>query len=180
MENEHLQRSVIAFARGGVSAFFSFRDIQELDKILNVSYKVTVMPVNTQFSIAVHLMAGLGYAKDCDMTSAYLAKSINTSPSFVRRVLAKLSKANLVSTTMGKTGSCSLAKKPADISLLDIYKAVDAPKAFAIHDYPEQKSCAVSCSIKAVIGGVLDKTQGSMEKSLDQISLADVIKDLPG
>ena len=150
-----------------------------LDRIQIVSYKVTIMPVNTQFSIAVHLMAGLGYTKGCDITSAYLAKSINTSPSFVRRILAKLSKADLVSTTTGKTGSCLLAKKPADISLLDIYKAVDAPRVFAIHDYPEQKSCAVSCSIKSVIGKVLDKTQCSMEKSLGEISLADVIKDLP-
>jgi len=106
------------------------------------------MPVNTQFSIAVHLMAALGYGAADERTSSQLAASINTSPSFVRRVLAKLSKANLVSTSMGKTGSCALAKKPKDISLLDIYKAVEAPKAFAIHDYPEQKMCMVSCTFK--------------------------------
>jgi Rrf2 family protein len=137
------------------------------------------MPVSTQFSIAVHLMAGLGYGSACDRTSTQLAESVNTSPSFIRRVVAKLSKANLVSTTMGKTGSCSLAKRPKEISLLDIYKAVEAPKAFAIHDYPVQKSCAVSCAIKTAMDKVLDKTQHSMEKSLGEISLADVIADLP-
>ena len=137
------------------------------------------MTVNTQFSIAVHLMAALGYGAADERTSSQLAASINTSPSFVRRVLAKLSKANLVSTSMGKTGSCSLAKRPKEISLLDIYKAVEAPKAFAIHDYPVQKSCAVSCAIKTAMDKVLDKTQHSMEKSLGEISLADVIADLP-
>lgn len=137
------------------------------------------MPVSTQFSIAVHLMAGLGYGVAHDMTSAQLAQSVNTSPSFIRRVLAKLSKADLLSTTMGKAGSTSLARSPEDISLLDIYKAVEAPKAFAIHDYPEQKMCAVSCTIKSSLEKVLSKTQHSMEESLGEISLADVIADLP-
>jgi len=137
------------------------------------------MPVSTQFSIGVHLMAGLGYAPTGEVTSTHLAASVNTSPSFVRRILAKLSKANLVSTTMGKTGSCSLARNPAEISLLDIYRAVEAPKAFVIHDYPEQKACAVSCAIKSSMDKVLSKTQLSMEESLGEISLADVIADLP-
>lgn len=137
------------------------------------------MPVSTQFSIAVHLMAGLGYGVAHDMTSAQLAQSVNTSPSFIRRVLAKLSKADLLSTTKGKAGSTSLARSPKDISLLDIYKAVEAPKAFAIHDYPEQKMCAVSCTIKSSLEKVLSKTQRSMEESLGEISLADVIADLP-
>ncbi|MEP6847830.1 MAG: Rrf2 family transcriptional regulator [Acidobacteriota bacterium] len=137
------------------------------------------MPASTQFSIAVHLMVGLGYGVAHGMTSAQLARSVNTSPSFIRRVLAKLSKADLVSTTMGKTGSTSLARKPTDISLLDIYKAVEAPKAFAIHDYPEQKMCAVSCTIKSSMEKILNKTQSSMEKSLGEITLADVITDLP-
>jgi Rrf2 family protein len=137
------------------------------------------MAVSTQFSIAVHMMAGLGYSGASDMTSTQLAASVNTSPSFVRRVLAKLSKADLVSTTMGKTGSTALARDPKDISLLEIYKAVEAPKAFAIHDYPEQAHCKVSCEIKASLEKVLAKTQNSMEESLAKISLADVIADLP-
>lgn len=137
------------------------------------------MAVSIQFSIAVHMMAGLGYRQVDDATSTQLAASVNTSPSFVRRVLSKLSKAGLVHTKMGKTGSTALARDPQDISLLEIYKAVEAPKAFAIHDYPEQKSCTVSCAIKEAMDKVLEKTQGSMEKSLGEISLADVIADLP-
>src|SRR6266404_551405 len=107
------------------------------------------MAVNTQFSIAVHLMAGLAYRGDESTTSANLATSVNTSPSFVRRVLAKLSKAGLVKTATGKAGACWLARDAGDISLLDIYRAVDAPRAFAIHEYKEQKGCSVSCHIKA-------------------------------
>jgi Rrf2 family protein len=136
------------------------------------------MAVNTQFSIAVHIMAGLAYRCGKDTTSTALAGSVNTSPSFVRRVLAKLSKAELIKTATGKTGACWLAKDASSISLLDIYKAIDAPKAFAIHKYPELKPCPVSCHIKEALEKVLDQTQETMEKSLKKISLAEILKDM--
>ena len=136
------------------------------------------MATNTQFSIAVHLMIALGFKCDRQLTSNELALSINTSPSFVRRILAKLSKANLISTTTGKSGACLLAKKPEDISLLEIYKAVDAPKAFAIHDYPVQNSCRVSCNIAATMQKVLAKAQESLEGNLGETTLAEVIEDI--
>ncbi|MEP7039332.1 MAG: Rrf2 family transcriptional regulator, partial [Acidobacteriota bacterium] len=87
-------------------------------------------------------------------------------------------KANLVTTTTGKTGSTSLAKKADDISLLEIYKAVDAPKTFAIHDYPVQNFCQVSCNIEKVMSKVLEKAQKSFEGSLGETSLAEVIADI--
>ena len=136
------------------------------------------MAVNTQFSIAVHMMAGLAYRRGQETTSATLAMSVNTSPSFVRRILARLSKAGLIETATGKAGSCWLARDPRNISLLDIYRAVDAPRAFAIHTYPEQKPCPVSCHIKAALETALARTQKSMEASLRQISLASIVSAL--
>lgn len=137
------------------------------------------MAVNTQFSIAVHIMAALAHrCGDKDITSGDLAASVNTSPSFVRRVLARLSKSGLVETTMGKSGACALAREPKDVSLLDIYRAVGAPKAFSIHDYNEQKACAVSCRIKQALEKALDKTQTAMESGLADISLKQIVSDM--
>jgi Rrf2 family protein len=136
------------------------------------------MAVNIQFSIAVHILAGLACGCDDGVTSNHLAQSVNTSPSFLRRTLAKLSKAGLVETTTGKTGSCRLAKDAKSISLLDIYKAADAPKAFAIHGYSEQKTCFVSCHIKTALERALAKTQKALEASLAEISLARIVSDV--
>jgi len=133
---------------------------------------------NVQFSIAVHVMAGLACRYDRDTTSATLANSVNTSPSFVRRILAKLSKAGLVKTATGKAGACWLAKDMNAITLLDIYRAVDAPKAFAIHDYAEQKECTVSCRIKSALDKALSRTQKAMETSLKHVSLGEIVTDL--
>lgn len=136
------------------------------------------MATNIQFSIAVHLMAGVACQRERDVTSARLAKSVNTSPSFVRRVLARLSKAGLIETATGKAGACWLAKEARNISLLDIYRAVDAPEAFSIHHYPEQKECYVSCNIKKALEKALNKTQRTMEKTLGGISLAEIVSDV--
>jgi Rrf2 family protein len=136
------------------------------------------MAINTQFPIAVHLMAALGCRRGMDTTSALLATSVNTSPSFVRRTLARLSKAGLVETATGKAGACWLARDAKNISLLDIYKAVDAPKAFSIHHYDEQKVCPVSCHIKAALEKALDKTQSAMESTLAGISLAQIVSQV--
>jgi Rrf2 family protein len=123
-------------------------------------------------------MAGLAFRCEKDMTSTNLAMSVNTSPSFVRRIVAKLSRAGLVETATGKAGACWLAKDTKKISLLDIYRAVDAPKAFAIHTYSEQKVCPVSCRIKTALDKALAKTQKAMESSLKNISLAEIVSDL--
>lgn len=139
---------------------------------------VTIMAVNTQFSIAVHILASLAYRCDRDTTSANLAMSVNTSPSFVRRVLSRLSKAGLVETATGKAGACWLAQDAKQISLLDIYQAVDAPRAFSIHCYAEQRACPVSSNIKSALDKALGKTQKAMEACLDGISLAQIVADV--
>jgi len=136
------------------------------------------MATNTQFSIAVHILAALGYRGDQHTTSAELAYSVNASPSFVRRTLAKLSKAGLVQTATGKGGDCRLARDPRSVTLLDVYRAVEAPKAFAIHSYKAQKPCPVSCHIKSALEHTLATTQRAMESSLAKISLAEVVKDV--
>jgi Rrf2 family protein len=136
------------------------------------------MAVNTQFSIAVHIMAGLAWRCGRDTTSAELAASVNTSPSFVRRVLARLSKAGLVETATGKAGACWLARDARAVSLLDIYQAVKAPKAFSIHHYTEQRACPVSCHIKGALDKALGRTQKAMEASLADINLAKIISEV--
>ena len=136
------------------------------------------MAHNTQFAIATHIMASLAYAPGAEVHSASIAGSVNTGSSFVRRTLAKLSKAGLVETATGKGGACWLARPARDISLVEIYRAVDAPKVFAIHQYPVEKRCPVSCNIKSALNRVLDETQKALEQRLSRISLAQVISDL--
>ena len=133
--------------------------------------------VNTQFSIAVHVLAALANYKRT-FTSEVLAGSVNANPVFVKRILVKLSKAKLVKTTVGKYGGYNLARDPKNISLLDIYSAINPPSAFAIHTYPERKACIVSSNIKDVMGEILTSSQKALENDLKRTTLADVVSNI--
>ena len=133
--------------------------------------------VNTQFSIAVHALAAIANYKSA-FTSEVLAGSVNANPVFVKRILVKLSKAKLVTTTVGKSGGYDLARNPESITLFDIYSAVSPPSAFAIHGYAESKGCVVSSNIKEVMGEVLVDTQKALENDLRRTTLADVVSKI--
>jgi len=118
--------------------------------------------VNTQFSIAVHVLAAIAHHEGV-FTSEILAGSVNANPVFVKRILVKLSKAKLAKTTVGKSGGYGLARSPRSISLLDIYSAVNPPDAF---------------NIKEVMSDVLVGTQEAVRRDLRQTTLADVVSKI--
>jgi Rrf2 family protein len=140
---------------------------------------------NLQFAVSMHIAATLAYRRGEPLTSGELACSVNAEPSFVRRSIAKLAKAGLVATTRGKYGACALARAPDDISLLDIYRAAEAPPAATAHSYPVQPGCPVSCQIQPCMAGVLQDAQADFEAGLARRSLAELVaairtrEDLP-
>jgi len=130
---------------------------------------------SVQFTVAAHIMAALGFRDGVEISSATLAESVNADPTFVRKSLSKLSKAGLVVTKRGKSGASVLARPPRQITLLDIYRASAAPPAFAIHSYPIDKRCPVSCHLKECMSGLLYEAQNSFERSLAKITLARLV-----
>ncbi|WP_406021639.1 Rrf2 family transcriptional regulator [Nocardioides sp. NBC_00850] len=129
---------------------------------------------NTQFSIAVHVLAAIAHHEGT-FTSEQLAGSVNANPIFIKRILVKLSKAKLVNSTVGKSGGYALARSPESISLLDIYSAVIPPEPFAIHTYPENGDCVVSRNIKQVMSDLRAEATEVLEGELRRTSLADVV-----
>jgi Rrf2 family protein len=133
---------------------------------------------NVQFSVAVHMMTALGFHHGKPLISRVLAESVNADPGFVRRSLSKLVKAGLVVTTRGKNGACALARPPEEITLLDIYRASDAPATFAIHNYPVEETCPTSLNIKPCLVGLLEGVQISFEQKLAKTTLADFVAEI--
>ena len=130
---------------------------------------------SVQFTVAAHIMAAPSYFHGEEIPSATLADSVNADPTFVRKSLSKLSKAGLVVTKRGKRGASVLARPPRQITLLDIFRASTAPPAFAIHSYPVNKRCPVSCNLKECMSGVLSQAQYSFETSLAKITVANLV-----
>src|SRR5690242_4193406 len=96
--------------------------------------------VNYQFAFALHIMTALAYFGRI-IDSRTLARSVNTNPVVVRRVLLALRRARLIRTHAGKNGGAELNKSPASISLHDIYEAVLPPPVICPRPHKTWRHC---------------------------------------
>jgi len=56
-----------------------------------------------------------------------IAEEQKIPPSFLAKIVSQLSVAGLLQTSRGARGGVSLARKPEDISLLEVVEAIDGP-----------------------------------------------------
>lgn len=133
------------------------------------------MQISTRFSVGIHILSLLHFRQDSGITSERIAGSVNTNPVVVRRIMGQLKRAGLIHTTPGAAGA-SLARPPETITLLDVYRAVDAVHntLFDIHENTNP-ACPVGANIQVALEGALMEAQAAMEKSLVGVTLADVI-----
>lgn len=132
--------------------------------------------VNQQFAVAVHILTALACNKKDLMNSEGLAKSANTNPVVIRRLLSQLAKAQLVLTMRGKSGGVSLAKEPTHINLKDIYLALSPNESISPRDKTPCKECVVSCSMHSIMSSIADGSQKAMLKYLETQKLSSLVK----
>ncbi|MBO4521358.1 MAG: Rrf2 family transcriptional regulator [Alphaproteobacteria bacterium] len=138
------------------------------------------MQISSRFTVALHVLACIAtFSGQKKVTSVFLAESVNTNAVIIRNILLQLKAAGLIRVDRG-TGGAYL-KQPADeISLLDVYKAIEPlenGKLFRIHENPS-KDCPVGRNIYEVLDGRLSAIQEVMELKLRSMSLADILADL--
>lgn len=136
------------------------------------------MTGNSRFAVSVHILAYLAFRKDVAVPSAEIASSVDTNPVVIRRLLAALVKANLVATHKGATGGFTLTKAPNEITLFDIYHAVEPHPTQGLKRFAPNHRCPVGARIEEILHGVFGRAQTAMEAELSQVSLADVEQQL--
>ena len=133
--------------------------------------------VNQRFTFAVHIMTALAFAGDL-LDSQALARSVNTNPVVVRRLLQSLRRAGLVETYAGKHGGFKLSKSPAHISLLDIYEAVQSRPLIAISERKASRHCRVSCNMKRIMMSVAEAAEDAVRRRLRGITLRQLVRQV--
>ena len=133
------------------------------------------MAANTNFAVAVHALSVLAYLDEL-ATSRFIAESVNTNAVVVRRVLGRLVDAELVRSVPGKNGGFQLARPAKKIRLAEVLRAVDEGSVFRVHNNKRNPRCDISCNIKGVLGGVLERVDGAVERELSKTSLADIVE----
>ena len=124
------------------------------------------MQISSRFTVALHVYACIDTYQDSHkLTSDFIAGSVNVNPVVIRQILQRLKAADLVTVARG-TGGCKIAKPLEDITLWDVYNAVECienGELFHFHENPNQ-SCPVGRNIHYVLDDKLKRIQGAMEK----------------
>jgi Rrf2 family protein len=107
--------------------------------------------------------------------SEQLAESVRTNPVVIRRILCALHEAELVLSQTGAAGGSRLARRPSQITLLEVYRAVEGGGVFALHHRPPSRRCLVGCHIETVLGGVLAEVNLAVERVLARTTLEQVL-----
>lgn len=130
--------------------------------------------MNSRFSVAVHILTLLAESGGEPVTSEQIAASVNTNPSLIRRLLGMLARDGLTTSQLGTGGGALLARPTSEITLLDVYRAVDDGGLFAMHREQPNPRCPVGRNIQAALQVRFDAATRAMEAQLARTTLAEV------
>lgn len=138
------------------------------------------MRVSVKCSSAVHILLMIAaLSPRCKVTSEFLASSVGSNPVEIRKLLSALKKAGLIHVSRGP-GGAALAREPRDISLLDIYAAVDSSsldELIGVHSHPEPQ-CPFGKNIAALLAEPYAEIGGAIREKMAGIRLADLLDRL--
>lgn len=134
------------------------------------------MTKSRNFATAVHIMTALAHAET--LNSKTLAASVQTNPGLVRRVLAKLVRSGLVEAQRGKNGGSRLTRPPSQITLRDIYEAVEEGPVLRVSGKAPHPKCLVSCNIQSVLADIFDDAEEALKKRLGARKLSSVLAEV--
>lgn len=135
------------------------------------------MRYSHKLSDAVHILAYIVIYHDGDLSSTAIAASVESNPGLIRRLMAALRAAGLLATKRG-TATPTLTRQPAEISLLDIYQAVEPADQLLHIDDRTNPQCIVGGNIQETLRGAYAQVQKAAERELATITLAAVIDDI--
>ena len=137
------------------------------------------MQISMRCSVAVHCLVFISEAADtARVTSTLLSKSTGCNPATIRSIMSALKKAGLVRSARGGVGGTTLARDPADVTLYDVYHAVDPGglnELIRVHDCAG-RACPVARNIAAVLAEPYHQIADAARDAMRRVTLAQLIE----
>lgn len=137
------------------------------------------MQISSRFTLAIHILVAVDVFQDeYKVTSELMASSSNANSVTIRKIMKQLKEAEIIKVKRG-TGGMELARPMDQITLLDIFHAVESleeGKLFHFHENPNQM-CPVGRNIHAGLDDMLVSIQTTMEDKMKEYTLADVVSN---
>jgi Rrf2 family protein len=140
------------------------------------------MPRSSRFSVALHVLTHLVEAAE-PQTSERLAACVGTNPVVVRRTLAGLREAGLVTSARGIGGGWALARDATEITLRDVYAALGERLLQGIDiGTPTRRAsgCPIQRAVSRTLDEFLDDAEALLAERLDRITVASLAAPVRG
>lgn len=126
--------------------------------------------------MALHALVHMA-TRGTPATSAELATCMGANPVQVRRTMAGLRDAGLVASTNGRGGGFCLACASGQLTLRDVYMALDEPALFAVGHRRKAPDCLVDRAVNAALEASLEDAQSLLLERFAQITLEGLVTD---
>lgn len=132
------------------------------------------MKYSTRLSGAIHVLALIAINKQETLSSDEIAYSAKTNPAQIRKTMATLKKHQIIVSTVGHPLP-KLARDAKDITLLDVYKAVEGDTPLLHLDTNTNPECGKGIFIQDSLKEYYDLLQEKIEKEMSYITLQDIL-----
>lgn len=131
------------------------------------------MKRNSRLSLALHTLGHMAAEPERARTSADIAAHAGTNPVVVRRVLGRLRQAGLLTSEKGHAGGWQLARTPQEITLADVYLALDE-RLVATDDEDDAPNCSVENALRRRVSTVMQDIERTLIERLAATTIAEV------
>jgi Rrf2 family protein len=129
------------------------------------------MAAKTRFATGVYAMVLLAAEPDGLKTSEEIAGKLQINPVVVRRIFSLLGRAGLLESQKGPHGGSKLARSAKQISLADIYRALDGGELFHTAKLTGGQAGKVGAALKRAFARAEEAVREELEKTtLNQIA----------
>jgi Rrf2 family protein len=133
--------------------------------------------LSSRSAAAIHALTLLA-RWDNSLTSAEIADSLASNPVLVRRILGSLRDAGLVWSTEGRGGGWTLARTPQEITLYDVYTAVEKGPILTRHAHPPSGTCDVGRHMHALLDAEFREAEQALEERLGRTTIAHLVQQV--
>lgn len=134
---------------------------------------ISYMRRDSRLSLSLHVLLHMAM-HDSPVRSEDLGESMGANPVVIRRTMAGLRNAGLVDSVKGHGGGWSVARDLKDISLLDIYRALDEPILIQQHRGTEKPECLVEQTVGRALNETFQAAEDLIIERFTKIRLSEL------
>lgn len=140
------------------------------------------MQGNSRFAVGIHALALATIAQEMrkgrPVTSNAIAATVGVHPVHVRRVMGSLREAGLVVSQSGPMGGWELTCQPNQITLYDIYVALEPELPFDLPARLPDACCRFAPNLPAALAEAMQSARRALQEHLSRVTLDQVLESM--